>query len=181
VVATYDTKGNRKDILALVAYKVQKVYKGDQSLTGCIVYIIEKNWSLGVENCSYFDTEGQYDIPSFLWDNGIRKIGLSTRRIFFLTQTEYPQIEASAKYVLEKKYTHLGGKERGLYVEEEHIIGLDSLVFKNRKDFHDFIRQFDGFTVPETTLIPEKPQQKVLYNEAVLDSTQYEMIMEKWG
>ena len=60
VVANCNTRGTREPLhnLALVEYRVRRVYKGDQSLAGSIVYIIENGWNLGVENCSYIDTEG---------------------------------------------------------------------------------------------------------------------------
>lgn len=148
IVATYDTKGNRRNILALVAYKVQKVYKGDQSLTGSTVYLTEKGWNLGAENFP-INSEGLISIPSFLLKNGIRNAGPYVSRIFFLTESEYPQTESSAKYALEKKYTQLGGIGKELYVNGNLIVGLDSLVFHNREDFHNYMRQFKGFTVPE--------------------------------
>jgi len=48
IVATYDTKGNknRDDIYSIYAIRVLKVYKGDPSLTGEIIYRTQKGGDL---------------------------------------------------------------------------------------------------------------------------------------
>jgi len=163
VVATCDSKGNRKleDILALVEYKVKKVYKGDQSLTGSTVYIIENKWHLGSENSTWITSYIEYfpetneivkiniqpAVPRSPIISGIEVVTPWTPRIFFLTESEYPQTESSEKYTSNKKYKNLKGFEDVLFVERDIIAGLDSLVFKSHKEFYDYIRQFEGFTV----------------------------------
>jgi hypothetical protein len=37
-----------------------------------------------------------------------------------------------------------------MFVCEDFIAGLNDLIFHNREGFHNYIKQFEGFTVPES-------------------------------
>ena len=175
--ATYDTKGNgkREDILAIVAYKVQRVYKGDLSLAGSIIYTIEKGYGLGAENTVMKITEPQYVMSMFLWNNGVRDVSPWARRILFFTASDFSENGAPEKYSSYKKYKPLENKyAEDLYVSADKIIGLDSLIFPNRETFHNYIRQFEGFIVPTSDPVQEKQPEEIELNNTVIDTTSLE-------
>jgi hypothetical protein len=152
---------------------------------------VEKGWGLGAENESLEDYEVQYVIPNILRDNGITFIDFWTPQIFFLTASDFPETGFPEKYTSSKKYKKLENRKiENLYTAEDKIIGLNNLVFHKREDFYNYMRQFEGFMVPEPVQIPEKQPEKKELNDAIIDTTHFEYIKvpfqkeikkEKWS
>jgi hypothetical protein len=174
VVATYDINGNRNldDIYSVYAYKVHKVYKGDQSLTGKILYSVGKRGTLGIEKFynyhthisnkedefAWYDYQNiSYDIPDILWENDCENcFNENTISIYFFTASDFPEIGIPSEFAHHKKYKLLRPIADALYVCGNKILGLNNLVFHNREDFYSYMRQFKGFTVPELEPKTEK-------------------------
>jgi len=51
------------------------------------------------------------------------------------------------KYILFYKF--LLNVESRLFTCENYTAGLNNLIFDNREDFYTYIRQFEGYTVPD--------------------------------
>ena len=100
IVHTYDTKGNGKfeDCIAIKAIIVKKVYKGDPSLAGTTIFVVQKGAHLGSEKD--YETEividgisgireicDAYFVPFFLSKNGINFAvnSFTPLILFFLT------------------------------------------------------------------------------------------------
>jgi len=128
-VATYNTKGNtsRYDTYGIVAYKVNTVYKGDPTLIGDTIYIIEYGWCLGAEKITSDMIRVMYVNPYSLWKNGIDGLGWKT--IHFFTTSDFPENGIPEKYAEIKKYKLLEKKFEDLYEYEDKIMGLDDLFF----------------------------------------------------
>jgi len=58
------------------------------------------------------------------------------------------------------------------------IAGLDNLIFRNRRDFYDYMKQFEGYIVPELTNLYEKQLDKKELNNVVLDSVRYQAVVD---
>jgi len=183
IVATYDTKGNRNsnDIYSIAAIKVHKVYKGDKSLERDTVYIVGKGGLHDIAKLFWLDDianieEGEfavepehgilYAIPSIIdhYECGNCNWHDDVPHIFFFRISDFPDIENS-KYSSYKKYKYLYSSETRLYVCGDKILGLDNLVFQNRREFYDYIKQFEGFIVPKSTSLPEKQIEKTVPKE----------------
>ena len=193
IVATYDTKGNKKrdDIYSIAAIKVHRIYKGDKSLEGDTVYIVGKGGTLGDENTylhnnnanlkeSEFVLETIEEIqygspPPLLKNNGCRYCNISdyVPHIYFFKTSDFPDINDS-KYSSYKKYKYLYSSETRLYVCGDKVLGLNNLVFQNRGEFYNYMKQFEGFIVPKPTSLPEEQIEKTVPKEIVIDSLQYE-------
>ena len=153
IVATYNPEGGRKfdDNYAISAYKVHRIYKGDQSLTGEVIYLVSKGVLLGDEN---IDREGEdYDIGYFLplvfGENGITcAVHMYSPSIFFFSVSDLPDHGSPAEYPSNKKYKFLLNRGSRLFICENYIAGLNNLIFNSREDFYDYMRQFEGYTVP---------------------------------
>ena len=170
IVDTYDTKGTGKfeDCIAVDAIRVKKVYKGDTALTGKFIYLTQIGTSLGVEeyysNETWVDERGiyhacellpSYRTPKIFFENGI-DFGVSSRtpKIYFLKSSDLPD-NKNSKYFSHKKYMHIHNILQGIRSESYNcmfvcddinvIAGLDNLIFRNRRDFYDYMKQFEGF------------------------------------
>jgi len=44
------------------------------------------------------------------------------------------------------------------------VLGLNDLVFHSREEFHNYIGQFEGYSVPESVLIPKKEPEQIWIN-----------------
>jgi len=162
-VATYNTKGNtsRYDTYGIVAFKVNKVYKGSQSLIGDTIYIVQQGIGLGAEKITSDMIRVMYVNPYSLWKNGIDGLGWKT--IHFFTTSDFPENCIPEKYSNIKKYKLLEKKFEDLYEYEDKIMGLDDLFFHNREDFYNYARQFDGFTVPDKVVL-DSLEKKAIKN-----------------
>jgi hypothetical protein len=169
-VAGYDPEGNatfwgggyRIDI-----YKVQRVYKGTQYAVGDTIYIVEKGGYPGIEKgenpwhqsaFKFSDGDNPVIVPEVLWKNGISWNPKQEQPlIYFLVSSDFPDDENS-KYFSYKKYMHFHPESMNLcmYISGDNIAGLNDLVFRKREDFYNYMRQFEGFTVPETEPKMEK-------------------------
>jgi len=176
IVATYDTKGNknRDDIYSIFAIRVLKVYKGDPSLTGEIVYRTEKGGVLGQENWLSDSRTKKYSDGEVIIEDEIGYMIISekdgvhygvshlTPQIYFLSTSDFPDI-LDSKYSPYKKYKHFikytkpGWCYPTMYVCGNAIIGLKDLFFQTREEFYTYMRKFKGFTVPEPVIPIEKP------------------------
>ena len=190
-VDSYDTKGEgkSKDCITVSAYKVTRVYKGDPSLTGEVVYTAISGYALGLENLYAGNTTTSYWTPYTFRRNGINQdVSAFSPRIFFFVSSDLPDNENS-KYFSHKKYKHLRECFKGniddVYVYKDKVLGLNNLVFHNREDFYNYMKQFEGFTVPEVESQKEKEVEKPLenkpYNKAEIDSLHKDAIQKKWG
>jgi len=179
IVATYDTKGNGNfdDIYSISAIKVQRVYKGDQSLMEDTVYVVNKGGVFGSEKLYNHDNKANinnseisviiqedihYDIPELLWKNDCADcVTYNTLSVFFFTASDLPDYGVPTKYSLHERYKFLLHTNDILYVCENKILGLNDLVFNNREDFYNYMSQFEGYTIPAPEPILEKKQEIV--------------------
>ena len=201
IVDTYDTKGTGKfeDCIAVDAIRVKKVYKGDTALTGKLIYLTRLGTRLGEESwyeearisddgiyISY-DIGISYTTPKIFFENGI-DFGVSSRtpKIYFLKSSDLPD-DSNSKYFSYNKYTNLekycnysSGFYNFMYVCDDInvIAGLDNLIFRNRRDFYDYMKQFEGYIVPELTNLYEKQLDKKELNNVVLDSVRYQAVVD---
>jgi len=177
VVATYDTKGEGvyDDIYRIAAYKVQRVYKGIQYAPGDTIYVTFQGGVLGEENMVRNLEEQIVYIPSILWNNNIAPSECSSY-IFFFVNSNFPD-DSNSKYFSKKKYkVTVKFSEEWLYPAElficgNKIVGLNDLVFNNREELYNYMKQFEGFTVPDLVSSPENKPDKEELNSAVMDST----------
>jgi hypothetical protein len=196
-VYTYNTVGTTKndDNYLISTYKVQRVYKGDPSLTGGEVYIVSQGTSLGIENDDFTNiTKSYWDSP-VLDKYGITE-GLNNYSpyIFFCTFSDYPDNNNSTFSSI-KKYRELGDdtkrpKDWGrMYAFDNKIVCEDDyLAFLKREDFYNYMMQFKGVTIPKSTpqieiqpaTQPEIEQENYDYKGTIIDSTHYEMIRDRW-
>ena len=193
-VAGYNPKGTEKyaDGYRISAYKVQRIYKGTQYSDGDTIYITHPGGRIGMEN--FTNNSNIYDdgivyIPGVLSKNGINYAPkLGDPNIYFLISSDFPDDENS-KYFSYKKYKRFHNEY--MYVCGNIIIGLNDLIFRQRDDFYNYMKQFEGFNVPELTpKIEKKPEPEQaptktitidsLLKDKNLDTIQYKMIKEKW-
>jgi len=193
IVHTYDTKGNGKfeDCIAIEEILVKKVYKGDTSLAGELIYLTRVGTSVGAEkiysNETWIDEWGisitsellpSYRTPKIFYENEIN-YGVSsfTPKIYFLKRSDLLD-DNNTKYHSYKKYMHIYNILYGIRSESYNymfvcdninvIAGLDNLIFYNRKDFYDYMKQFEGFNASELVFHYEMTQNE--RHEAYLDS-----------
>ena len=166
VVDTYDTKGDgkRDDMYSILRIKVQSVYKGDQSLIGDTVYTVCKKTMLTTMFFSYYPREKEYDERGALIIYDVRHTSPSVFRqnyihggitfdnpcIFFLTTSDLPDSK-EPKYSHYPKYKFLNQHEESRLWTwgTEKTLGLNNLVFDTREELYNYMRQFEGYTVPE--------------------------------
>ena len=157
---TFGDSTNYKDVYGIDAFRVLRVYKGDPSLKDSIIYVARKGVHFGLEK-EGIPLVSSYT-PKFFVDNGINQgINVFTPSIYSFVASDFPDDETS-KYASQKKYKYLSR----LYVLGNKIIGLGDLVIHQREDFYNYMRQFDGFTVPEMP----KEQEVEWTNGAELDA-----------
>jgi len=186
IVSTYDPKGTAKfdDCFRIEAYAVHKVYKGDTLLTGKTIYAVQQRALLGEEKTVYTQeptvgddgiitftkTDFGYVRPYILQKHGINcSVNFFSPSIYFFTSSDFPDNENSEyssfkKYKLIEHYSEEFMFDNNImYVCGEIVAGLNDLVFRKREDFYNYMRQFEGFMVPEPKLQsqPEKQLQKV--------------------
>jgi hypothetical protein len=95
-----------------------------------------------------------------LYNNGIDwGVNDFTPSIYFLVSSGFPddlnsKFAAYPKYKVVKSYYGESPPLNKMYVCKNKVLGLDSLVFHTREDFYSYMKQFEGFTIPE-------PVQKV--------------------
>ena len=179
-VATYDPSGTGiwkagiwEECLRTEAYKVQRVYKGIQYEPGDTIYITRRGGYIGLENVvkKYEGPDARrssvspyifskYKIPC--GDNGY------SPKIFFLVSSDFEE-DTTSPYFSYKKYKFLDKDYVVMYVCGSVVAGLDDLVFWNRRDFYDYMKQFEGFRVPE--IAPPPAPAKPKRDESVMDST----------
>jgi len=175
VVATYDTKGSGKfdDCYRIVAHRVQRVYKGTQYTAGDTIYIVSKGAFLGEEVWSAMYEDRYIEL-------GICGIGCIVNayspKVYFLSNSDLPD-DINSKYFSYEKYKEMEKANSGRYqldvdrfnkmfVCGNKIVGLDSLVFHNREDFYNHMRQFKGFTLPNSAPQPQKQPESEAINKA---------------
>jgi hypothetical protein len=176
-VYTYNTTGTKKyeDNYLISAYKVQRVYKGDQSLTGGEVYIVSQRVSLGIENDDFSERPLSYSSTQILEKYGITKgINRYSPYIFFCVTSDYPD-DGNARFSSIKKYRELGDdmkRPKGwgrMYAFDDKIVSEDDyLAFLKREDFYNYMKQFKGFTIPEP--LPQTPPDMERKNSHEMDS-----------
>ena len=189
-VHSYNLKGTIKleDNYTIIAYQVKKVYKGDPALTGEVVYqVIQGAATLGIEKLSWENATISYWEPPIFRKNGIDEgVSKYSPCIFFFVTSDMPE-DTNSEYSSLKKYKLLSDGFKEKFFDKMHIsgkdkiLGLNNLVFHKREDFYNYMRQFEGFTVPEIEPLPEQKQEVKPYNKAELDSLHNAVIKMKWG
>jgi hypothetical protein len=166
-VAGYDPAGNGKytEGYRIDSYKVLRVYKGTQFAAGDTIYMVQKGWSFELENYESIFTKKSdhsgisYDldmvtVPAVLWKNGIQwNPKQEEPLIHFIVSSDFPDDENS-KYFSYKKYKSL--HKQVMYICGDIVAGLNNLNFRQREDFYNYMKQFEGFTVPEPEPLPVK-------------------------
>jgi len=182
---TYNLKGtsNYEDGFEIRTVKVIRVYKGDQSLVGDTLYIASQGGLVGQEKS--YDVGFTYggDRPSLLIENGISGgINMFTPAIYFLVASDLPD-DKNSKFASRNKYKYLKKysedmKYNKMFVLGDKVLGLNNLVFHNRTDFYNYMKQFRGFTVQEIPNEPKESEPKWINgaesNGAILDPERYE-------
>jgi len=181
-VDIYDSKGNDiynskyDDCYRITAYIVQQIYKGPKYNTGDTIFIITQGASLDLKDMILDNSNKRRDYskgtsmaPSpFLYKIGFDcSISNYMPSIYFLVHSDFPD-DINSKYALCQKYKYLtlygdSSKEvhyNKMYICRNKIIGLDSLIFHQREDFYSYMKQFDGFRVPEPAPQPVKQPEK---------------------
>jgi hypothetical protein len=178
---SYDAKGNynRNDIYTIQAILVQWVYKGDVKLTNDTIYVV-RHFGTILRNFTPNDFE-IITMPE-IWedDNGTADPGINLDRdysnILFFVKSDFPENPEKSSYSNKPKYKFLQDKEKAVLRVREKIIGLNNLIFNNREELYQYMKQFKGYVIPAIAL--KKPVRE--YNENVIDSAQYEIIKAKW-
>ena len=176
IVEGYNLKGTDRfdDGYNIRAYKVLKCFKGSYT-EGDTIYIVKPGGRPGIEkeyeeriNSNVIMHERAQFLEIFS-EKGIHYAHYNTSpAIFFLFPSDYPDNENS-KYFSYNKYKTLPGA--ALFVCDSIVAGLNDLFFWNREDFYNYMRQFRGFTVPETLKEPENGTES---DGTILDSEHYE-------
>jgi len=159
IMDTYDTKGDgkRDDMYSILPIKVHKVYKGDPSLmAGDTVYTVCKKTMLTGMFIDYYSGEWEginksWACPPVLSHNGIRGgVSFDTPCIFFLITSNLPDSK-DQKYSSYPKYKFLNQNEESKLWTwgTEKTLGLNNLVFNTREELYSYMRQFEGYTVPD--------------------------------
>ena len=185
-VDIYDSKGNDKynskteDCYSINAYVVQRMYKGPKYNEGDIIYIVSQGGWLGAkDNLDWYSGIGFNESSiGVTFKNGIN-CGLDEKlpAIHFLVHSDFPN-DVNSKYASYEKYKFLTlfydfSKDYfpKLFICQDKIIGLDSLFFHEREDFYNYIKQFKGFTVPESISLPEEQIENGDVQQIIIDST----------
>ena len=173
VVATYDTKGNGNfnDTYSVSTYKVQRVYKGEQYAAGECIYVVRKGAYLGEERLGYLEDTYIRTTPP-LSNHGITAVNSHSPAIFFFVTSDFPD-DRNSLYFHNKKYKFLGEGHR-LFVSGDIVAGTNGLAFSNREQLYNYMRNFEGFIVPDPTSLLEKSLEKKVPKEVIIDSIQYE-------
>ena len=163
VVAGYNPKGTEEylDGYKIMAYKVQRMYKGTQYSDGDTIYITHPGWRTKMENSTnnsnIYDDEIVY-IPGILSKNRINCAPKqSSPAIFFLMASDFPD-DKNSQYFSYKKYMIF--HNQGMYICGNIIIGLNDLIFRQRDDFYNYMKQFEGFNISELTPKIEKQSNR---------------------
>ena len=181
VVATYDIKGKGiyEDCYRIFAYKVHRVFKGDQNLAGDTVYVVAEGGRLGEENIVEFSNENHSSyVPPILSKN---KISRCTSGIFFLVISDFPD-DTTSKYFSKEKYKNVitfGENWLNLItlcVCEDKIVGLNDLVFQSHEEFYEYLMQFERFFIPESVFVPEKEPKRIWINGADLNNAHIDSV-----
>ena len=168
---TYNLEGNSReeDTYGIRTYYVTKVYKGDHSLEGKKIYLTFKGALLGEEK-SPFNRDDLEEIiiaaPPFLRENGIPWVTYGSPAIFFFVHSDYPDDETSDIFHYQK-YKFLTRDRLCIY--KNKFAGLNNLAFKNRDELYNYMRQFEGFKVPEPAPQPVKQPEKEILNDPVIE------------
>jgi hypothetical protein len=164
-VAIYDSKGNDKynskwdDCYRIDAYVIQRIYKGADCNEGDRIFIVSQGAWLGeLDYLEKYNDCGTLGI----YRHGFECIiNTYSPKIFFLVLSDFPD-DINSKYASYKKYKYVTSYRdwskdayREMYICGDKMMGLDSLFFHQREDFYDYMKQFEGFTVPELAPKPE--------------------------
>ncbi|MDR3047560.1 MAG: hypothetical protein LBU51_08130 [Bacteroidales bacterium] len=179
----YDAVGNHKceDIYTLQTFLVQQVYKGDPKLMNDTLYIVRH----GGSEIQWIDKDGRlvgrrFVIRTVTSDNGI-SIDETHSDILFFVKSDFPDNPVKNNYSEKPKYKFLQDKEKAiLRVRGNKIYGLNNIIFNTRTELYNYMRQFNGYTIPELPAIEPQQEYKIPVIP-VSDSTQNEMIKAKWG
>ena len=189
-VANYYANGSnsKDDIYSILAYKVQRVYKGEAIPAGDTIYLavkgkynIEAPYTFRQIDSNNFEIIENLPGLSVITDfgNGI-EIGINeyTPLVLFLVASDFPH-DYNSKYSSYKKYKYLVKKNYSkgissdeLYVGNDgNIAGLNNLAFHTREEFYNYMKQFEGFIVPETKSKSLEQIEKIEENEPLKDAT----------
>jgi hypothetical protein len=192
-VAVYDSKGNDKynskwdDCYSIHAYIIQRIYKGADYNVGDRIFIVSQGgWLSGQDflEKADFGTSSSILLP-FESQLGFEcSFDSYSSQIYFLTLSDFPD-DINSKFASHKKYKYLSSHIHWqkssfncMFICKNKIIGLDSLVFHQREEFYDYMRQFEGFTLPDIEPKLEKQLEKTPLKEPIVDSLQYKVAID---
>jgi len=162
-LGSYDAKGhyNADDIYSEYRVLVQRVFKGDQRLKNDTICLVRKGGTI------YKKTEkGTKRINSngdFPPDPKDLKLYISSdfSSILFFTESDFPKDAENFKKCFHQNFKLLQDKEKaslkmfgdnGWSQESSRygkITGLNDLIFNNREELYEYMKQFEGITIPE--------------------------------
>jgi hypothetical protein len=177
-VDIYDSKGNDiynskdEDCYRIDAYLVHRMYKGPTYNAGDIIYVVSQGaWLGSKDRLDIYDYSNDLYIEfPFLSKHGIGAINCQSPGVFFLVNSDFPDDkDKNSKYATYNKYKFVNRRSieyagrviyDRMYARGDNIAGLDSLVFHRREDFYNYMKQFEGFTVPELPMEEEQLENR---------------------
>ena len=150
---SYDAKGNYNpnDIYTPQAILVQRVYKGDAKLTNDTIYVIRHFGTISKEiEHGWIEFIG---LPDIVNDHGYFDEGVYVRKehsdLLFFIKSDFPDNPAKTQYCNKPKYRFLQDKHKAVLRMNEKITGLNNLIFNNREELYNYMKQFKDCTIPD--------------------------------
>ncbi|MDR2011356.1 MAG: T9SS type A sorting domain-containing protein [Bacteroidales bacterium] len=181
IICSYDAKGNYDpdDIYSEYRVLVEKVFKGAPELVNDTICMIRKSGTI------YKPTESGYEeeINSYgeIPPEPPEDMGLSISRdfssILFFVRSDYPGNPDETKKCNYDKFQLLQEKEKASLKFGDYswgaksswrfgkITGLNDLVFNNREELYEYMKQFKGITIPESKA--QKPLYEIKTQEQI--------------
>jgi hypothetical protein len=176
-----------RDTITVFGYRIFDVYKGDPSLKYSTVYVFRKNDDIKLG--PFYATSPNHPdvIPDVLQRNGVTSgYNSNMGAVYFLVESDFPDNGIPERYASFQRYDFLQERDDKLYVfrdnkiiSDSKIIGLNDLVFQTHHEFYEYLRQFEGYTVPEPPTSRPKKQPEEYDIRILLKDSAYRMEVEK--
>ncbi len=178
ILAIYESQPNDTNIV--LGYRVAEIYKGDQSLKWRTIGVICKK-SKAFDDLFRIETkEASISIPNVLQRNGINSgYFFNITSILFFTKSDMPMIGIPERLASYSMYEFIQNEESRLYIFDDRIIGLNDLIFQNREELYNYMKQFEGYTVPEPPTSRPKKQPEEYDIHTLLKDSVYRMEVNK--
>ena len=189
---SYDAVGNYNpdDIYSMQYIYVEKVYKGDQSLTKDTICIMRKGGT--IYKMTEYGTEKEINSYGNIAPSDADDLGLSIGRdfssILFFVESNFPNDPDKSKNKDCRKFKLLQDKEKASLKFGDYswgvknswrfgkITGLHDLVFNTREELYEYMRQFDEITIPKEKVDLLKTYKLKNENDSI-----EEMAKKRWG